>query len=107
MKILYLSVAFTMVNATGNSDGKAVLNHVFPTTYAKYRIANDIHHVSLGTAFKIKNRLYRVLQKDSDGRYLCCRIIGGVQSQEPRHTKQFTASELQVIMNIDARADHH
>ena len=105
-KILYLSVAFTMVNATGNSDGEAVLNHVFPTN-ANYQIANDVNHVSVGTAFKIKKRLYRVLQKDSDGRYLCCRIIGGVQSQEPRHTKQFTASELQVIMSTDARADNH
>ena len=95
-----------MVNATGNSDGKAVLNHVFPAN-TNYQIANDVDHVSVGTAFKIKKRLYRVVQKDSDGPYLCCRIIGGVQSQEPRHTKQFTASELQVIMNTEARADDH
>jgi hypothetical protein len=101
-KTVFLSVAFTMVNATGNDDGKAILDHVYPTLYEETVSSDVICPVSIGHGFQIKRKLYKVVEKESDGRYLCRRKIRGVLSHELRHGKIFKSSEIQAFMNSDA-----
>eukprot|EP00978_Attheya_sp_CCMP212_P043478 scaffold284690_cov64-Attheya_sp.AAC.3 len=102
-KTVFLSVAFTMVQATGNPDGMAILNHVYPTWYQD-TVADvlAVGAVSIGSGFKIKRKLYKVLEKESDGHFLCRRRIAGVVSHEPKHSRLFKSSEIQAFMNSDA-----
>eukprot|EP00978_Attheya_sp_CCMP212_P027804 scaffold94039_cov54-Attheya_sp.AAC.3 len=101
-KNVFLSVVFTMVKATGNDAGKAILNHVYPTLYQETAPADVVGAVSIGSGFQIKRKLYKVLEKESDGRYVCRRRIAGVVSHETRHCKIFKSSEIQAFMNSDA-----
>eukprot|EP00978_Attheya_sp_CCMP212_P044464 scaffold311215_cov62-Attheya_sp.AAC.1 len=99
-KIIAVSVAFTKVGATGNTDGLLVLNYVQPRMYNRF-VNGD---VTVGTCFQQNRKLYKVLEIESNGSHFRCACIKhGVISGNRANYLSLSGIEIRGLIPVDVR----